>query len=140
MKRDWNYIRELLLTIEKGGDLHAYIPDEPQQAAQNAEEYERQLKEYEAKEAKFFGHLELLIESGFIKGVLISKGLDRFHSWGLALPSPRLTMSGHDLLDTMRSSTIWESIKSIARDKKIELTFDVIKALAKIALAKLVGV
>jgi hypothetical protein len=39
----------------------------------------------------------------------------------------------------MRSATIWESIKSTARTKGIELTFDAIKALAGYALKQALG-
>jgi len=43
-------------------------------------------------------------------------------------------MAGHDLLDTMRSTRIWEKIKATAKTKGIELTFDAIKALGAFAL------
>ena len=54
--------------------------------------------------------------------------------FGYGIHSPRLTMAGHDLLDTMRSTTIWEKIKTTAKSKGIELTFDAIKALGALAL------
>jgi hypothetical protein len=46
-------------------------------------------------------------------------------------------MAGHDLLDTMRSTTIWEKIKVTGKSKGIELTFDTIKAMAAVALKNL---
>lgn len=48
-------------------------------------------------------------------------------------------MSGHDLLDTMRSPNVWETIKSTAKKKRVELTLDVIKALSEVALKQLFG-
>ncbi|MGF6838829.1 hypothetical protein QF001_002696 [Paraburkholderia youngii] len=48
-------------------------------------------------------------------------------------------MVGHDLLDTMRSATNWESIKSTAQKKGIELTFDAINELAGFALKHALG-
>ena len=54
-----------------------------------------------------------------------------------SLSNPRLTMSGHDLLDTMRSSGIWETIKTTAQKKGIELTFDAVKAIGIVALKQI---
>ena len=51
-----------------------------------------------------------------------------------ALLSPELTWQGHDLLDTLRSKALWERIKTTAKEKGIELTFDTVKALGKLAL------
>jgi hypothetical protein len=34
----------------------------------------------------------------------------------------------------MRSQAVWERIKTVAKDKGIELTFDAVKALGKLAL------
>jgi len=48
-------------------------------------------------------------------------------------------ISGHDLLDTMRSAGMWETIKSTAKTKGIELTFDAVKALGALALNKTLG-
>jgi hypothetical protein len=53
---------------------------------------------------------------------------------GRALIHPTLTWAGHDLLDTIRSKTVWERIKYTAKEKGIELTFDAVKELGKIAL------
>jgi Hypothetical protein (DUF2513). len=45
-----------------------------------------------------------------------------------------LTWQGHELLDTIRSKAVWERIKTTAKEKSIELTFDSVKALGKLAL------
>ena len=50
------------------------------------------------------------------------------------LVGPNLTWQGHDLLDTLRSKPVWEKIKTTAREKGIELTFEAVKALGKLAL------
>jgi len=88
-------------------------------------------------EERIAGHLELLIDSGYVEGLQVLRGADGHFSYGQ--PAPRLTMAGHDLLDTMRSATIWESIKQTARTKGIELTFDAIKALAGYAMKHALG-
>ena len=137
MKRDWDLIRKTLTDVEEGNYVLADIPSEPKWENQSESEYEAAYIEYRDIEEKIFGHLELLIESGYIDGIIISRGLDGHISY--ALPRPRLTMPGHDLLDTMRSATLWESIKQTAKTKGLELTFDSVKALGLAAIKHLVG-
>lgn len=134
MKREWDLIRKQLTTIEDDKDVLADLPDEPKLTDQPWEKYEQQLSEYLTVNERILGHLEMLVENGYIDGLKVVR-----HSGGISpsISSPRLTMAGHDLLDTMRSSTIWESIKSTAKKKGIELTFDAIKALSGVALKQL---
>ena len=136
MKRDWELLRKQLSDIEDERDVFADIPDTHERSDQTWEDYERELKESNATKSKILGHLELLIDNGFVEGIHVVRGGDDHFSYGLA--SPRLTMSGHDLLDTMRSSSIWESIKSTAKTKGIELTFDAIKSLGMLAIKQVI--
>jgi len=132
MKRDWDLIRKQLTDVEEEKDLFYEIPPEPVWTDKVWDTYEKQLKEYRAIESRIFGHYELLVNSGYIDGLQVLRSADGLFSYGLH--SPRLTMSGHDLLNTMRSTTIWEKIKATAKAKGIELTFDAIKALGAFAL------
>ena len=132
MKRDWDLIRKQLTDVEEENDLFSEIPPEPVLTDQGWDTYESQLKEYRAIESRIFGHFELLVNNGYIEGLQVLRSADGLFSYGLH--SPRLTMPGHDLLDTMRSTTIWEKIKTTAKTKGIELTFDAIKALGAFAL------
>lgn len=135
MKRDWDFIRKILTDIEEDRDVFADIPAEPKWVDQSSEEYALQISEYTALERRIAGHLEMLIQNGFINGLkVIRTGSGRF---GYSVSDPRLTMAGHDLLYTIRSSTVWESIKSTAKKKGIELTFDAIKTLGGIVLKQL---
>ena len=135
MKRDWDLIRKQLTEIEEDKDVLADMPDEPKWKDQPEEEYMQQLSEFRTTEARIAGHLEMLIENGFVDGIEVIRGADGHFAYGVS--SPRLTMKGHDLLDTMRSSNIWETIKSTAKKKGIELTFEAIKALGSLALKQL---
>ncbi len=132
MKRDWDLIRKQLTDVEEENDLFFEIPPEPVWTDQVWDIYEIQLKEYRAMENRIFGHYELLVNNGYIDGLQVIRSADGLFSYGLHCP--RLTMSGHDLLDTMRSTTIWEKIKATAKTKGIELTFDAIKALGTFVL------
>jgi uncharacterized protein DUF2513 len=119
MKRDWDVIRDVLLEVE------AHDIEDPNHLM------------YELSEDAGFTttaqHALLLWRSGFLNGV------DASSLSGEAVLSPSLTWQGHDLLDTLRSKPIWEKIKSIAAEKGVELTFDAVKAIAKVALASIVG-
>ncbi|MCQ8128357.1 DUF2513 domain-containing protein [Methylomonas rivi] len=132
MKRDWDLIRKQLADVEEEKELFSGIPPEPDLTDQGWDTYESQLKEHRAIESRIFGHYELLVNNGYIDGLQVSRSADGLFSYGLH--NPRLTMSGHDLLDTMRSTTIWGKIKATAKSKGIELTFDAIKALGALAL------
>lgn len=132
MKREWDLIRKQLTDVEEEKDLFSGIPAEPLWEDQGYDAYEKQLKEYRDIESRIFGHFELLIENGYIDGLQVIRSTDG--SFNYALHCPRLTMSGHDLLDTMRSAPIWEKIKATAKTKGVELTFDAIKALGAHAL------
>lgn len=116
MKRDWDVIREVLIEVEGldsgARDRKIYgIGDEhfPNEAAKSE-------------------HALMLWKAGYLSGV------DASTFSGAALISPDLTWEGHDLLDTLRSKPVWERIKTAARDKGIELTFDAVKLLGKSAL------
>ncbi|AOI68116.1 DUF2513 domain-containing protein [Burkholderia ubonensis] len=138
MKRDWDLLRQQLTDIEEGRDVLAKILDSPKWTDDLTwEEYDSLAREHRAIEEQIAGHLELLIDSGYVEGITVLRGADNHFSYGVH--APRLTMAGHDLLDTMRSSSVWEAIKSTARTKGIELTFDAIKALSGLALKHVLG-
>lgn len=141
MKRDWDLLRQQLISIEEDRDLLAGCPVKPHPLVDifsyTNEVINQRGESYRRFESHFFGHLELLSDNGYIKGISIVRGIDGRISWDIS--SLALTMKGHDLLDTMRSSPLWESIKTTARKKGIELTFDVIKALGTLALTRLLG-
>jgi hypothetical protein len=142
LKRDWDLIRDQLLAIEEDRDFKTEVlgsvANEPTWVdGQSEADYLAALADHRAREERVFGHLRLLIENGFIDGVNVQMALSGEYLFSLW--KPRLTMAGHDLLDTMRSRTLWERVKSTAKEKGLELTFDSIKALAGVALKGLVG-
>jgi hypothetical protein len=137
LKRDWDLLRKQLADIEEERDVLADIPDVPKWIDQSEEEFTRQYSAYQAIESRIAGHLELLIDNGYVDGIYVSRGADGHISFGTS--SPRLTMAGHDLLDTMRSEPVWDKIKSTAKAKGIELTFDAVKTIGVWALKQVIG-
>jgi hypothetical protein len=69
-------------------------------------------------------HLELMSERGLIK-TLRHSGLNAAYPRHSVLS---MTLAGHELLDVMRSDTMWGDIKSQVKEKGLGLTFEAIKA------------
>jgi hypothetical protein len=113
MKRDWDVVRQVLSEIEASN--------------------RHKLQYHENKDAVATEHAFLLFAAGYIKAV------DATTFDGRALINPELTWEGHELLDTIRSKSVWERIKQMAKEKGIELTFDSVKLLAAKALEMAVG-
>jgi len=80
----------------------------------------------------------MLIDNGYVEGITILRSAAG-GDFSYGIHTPRLTMAGHDLLDTMRSASLWETIKSTAQSKGVELTFDAIKTIGVFALGKIIG-
>lgn len=119
MKRDWDTIRDVLIEVEAlDSAQHATIQYGPAS---------------ESDEPQKDAHGVLLWRAGFIEG------MDASDMDGAAVLAQGLTWAGHDLLETIRSKAVWERIKTTAKDKGIELTFDAVKALGKTALAAIIG-
>ncbi len=118
MKRDLDFIRELLLKIENGQtsfncldtDTAAVLRRPPAEGGSTKEEAE-----------KLTEHLDLLKQAGFIE-IMLRSGSGHYVT--------RLTWEGHDFLDSIRNPKIWEKTK-----KSVEgaggFTIDLLKDLAK---------
>ena len=77
--------------------------------------------------------IHLMVEAGLVHGH--SRLED---SIPLAFAT-RLTWEGHELLDKIKSEGVWNKIKSAAKEKGIELSFDAVKMLGKAALGAVLG-
>lgn len=114
MRLDWNCVREILTATEALEDKNvvasACIPG--------------------FAEDVVLEHMRLLLEAGFIE--TIPKG-------PIPMFSRRLTWAGHQFLATLRSQGLWSRIKTEAKDRGLELSFDIIKALATKCLGSYIG-
>ena len=119
MKRDWDVIRDVLIEVEALGSTQfktiQYGP-----ACES--------DDVQSDGVQKDTHGILLWKGGFIEGT------DASSQDGNAVLAEGLTWAGHDLLETIRSKAVWECIKSMAKEKGIELTFDAVKALGMVAL------
>ena len=110
MQRNWDLIRNLLLKIEEikgyGNWIH---PDS--------------LPNYEQDEVSY--HIGLLIEAGYANGTK-SSDYDLIRQF----TATSLTWEGHELLDKIRSESVWNKTKSTALEKGIDLSVEVVKSIA----------
>jgi hypothetical protein len=111
MKRDWDTIREILLCLEEKGP----------------EEHSLRLSNFqEGRSSEFSYHVELLIEAGLIRGEMVK-------AMGQKVPDfiiTRLTWEGHELLDAIKSDTIWNKTKESFISKGLSMSFELVKSMA----------
>ena len=93
MKRDMDFVRELMIAIERDPDYSGqgiYLPDGPEELGLSGRTYD-----------ELSYHLMLLIEAGFLDGGL-----------GGRMPTiRRLTWNGHEFLEAVRDPSIWNRTK-----------------------------
>ena len=118
MQRDWDLIRTILTEAEKKS---------PGQMMTDSE-----VPGYDIALAR--GHIALLHDGGYVKAKLMRQAPTILSAIVL-----EITFTGYDLLDTIRTRSVWEKIKQLAKDKGLELSFDVVKQLGSVAVSQIVG-
>lgn len=109
MKRDWTIIRAILLELEEAATPNTVVN------ANNLAPFDEQEVAY---------NMRLLSEAGFISAnILESKAGD---GRIIAALARRLTNSGHELLDTIRSDTVWGKIQDKFKSSGVDMTFDLV--------------
>lgn len=111
MKRNWDTIREIIIRLEEKTD----------------KDYALRLSNFpKERSSEISYHVELLIEAGLVHGEM-SKTI------GLAVHDfiiTRLTWQGHELLDAIKSDTIWNKTKQSFLSKGLSMSFDLVKSVA----------
>ncbi len=114
MERNWDLVRKILLKLEAmPNTLSELYPDQITGSDEELTAY----------------HMHLLDQAGLIKARCI-RGLDT----PLNCVATSLTWDGHEFLDKIRSDTVWNKVKSTAREKGLSLSLDVIKITATAAI------
>ena len=119
MKRDWDVMRMILVRMEEDPSASFQL-------------FPRDFGASDGETVAY--HLRLLKAGGYIEGhdrnLVGVQPADSFIATGM-------TLQGHDLIDTMKSKTVWARVKEMARVKGIELTFDAVKLLSGHAIKSL---
>lgn len=116
MKRDLNLFRTILLEIEKMPAGEDWVLNRDSSNLYNNDSEEKNILE----------HLILMQDARLITKA-VTKGGDGFYE----LCPCNLTNEGHDFLDAVRSSSVWEKIKATVLDKGISYSIESIIFLAK---------
>ena len=117
MRRDMEYVRDLLIDLSNGKYKEVIYKDDYQSDQSTIEEAE-----------KYIYHLEILRDGGFIA----FKQVSTFEA-NIITDTPKLTWSGNDFLDAIENDTIWEKTKDRAKSQGFELakmSLDLVKSLA----------
>lgn len=112
MKREWDLVREILLRLESAE------PGSMVMGTEFGPDYDDQMVSY---------HMAMMKDAGLIEArVMVGNAM---YMNGIAMA---LKWAGHEFLDGIRKKEAWEKVKSTAKSKGLDLTFDVIKAVTKL--------
>lgn len=114
MKRNWEIIRAVLFKLEESPTANASITP-------------AQLPEFPEQEVAY--NMRLLDQAGYISGKFLESksGSGEIN----AAIVTQMTHAGHELLDTIRSDTVWGKTKDRFKAKGIEMTFDLVITVGK---------
>lgn len=77
-------------------------------------------------------HIEVLAEAGLIKAQCV-----RALGAPTACFATRLTFAGHELLEAMRQTTLWNRIKGRVRDAGLSMSIEAVKTAASVVIKEL---
>ena len=111
MKRDWKLIKTILLKLE------ALESSRDTLRADEIPGYDTELVSY---------HLHLLQQADLIVAECSTAIGRPLYCYGQTL-----TWKGHEFLDTIRADTAWNRITKTAREKGLDLSFNIITAISE---------
>jgi hypothetical protein len=109
MKRDMDLVREIMLRIEG-------LPVGPPMLYRIGE----------VEDLVLLAHLEMLLESGLVRGKITRSPGARGDVIGIS----GLTWNGHEWLETVRDPRVWDETKSALLETGGALSFELAKAVA----------
>lgn len=123
MIRDWDTIRNILEKIEDE-TLFEFLKEV---------ETEVRFKKTDKRfRYELIEHLRLLAEAGYIQGVKVHSATPEKVEYSISTPS--MTMEGYDLLEVLRSKTVWASVKDRLKAAGIGITAEAVKIALQSAL------
>lgn len=127
MKRDWNLIRQLMLSIEQD-KLSEFLSTCGEFINPNLNDHDYRVVQMKIQAERWPAikdHLLLLKESGLIEGDFNSLS-------NLEDSNIRITMSGYDVLEVFKLDDIWSAIATAVRADKCPLTTAAILEVSKV--------
>lgn len=118
MKRDMELVRKILFTIEETVD--------------NVAECNFKVDNYSMEQVAY--HCALLFEGGYIENYKGQYGSGELYTFVVG----RLTWEGHDLLDKIRSDSVWNRTKETIINRGLPMVVDVIKDISSSVISAMV--
>ena len=118
MKRDMELVRKILFELED--------------TVGNVAEYNLKIDGYSMDQVAY--HCALLFEGGYIHDYKGQYGSGELYAFGVG----RLTWEGHDLLDKIRSDTVWNRTKDTIINRGLPMVIDVIKEVSTSIISAMV--
>lgn len=119
MKRDMGLIREILLQVEARPSVNDWDLVEIEGRSQEEISY----------------HVKMLDDAGLVEAI----DMRSFGPDGYRYAPKFLTVWGHDFLDSIRSPSVWEKVKQQLVPIGGSASLEVVKAIAKKAVADVLG-
>lgn len=122
MKRDMEYVRQLLINISDGNYKHNLNLGHDSKTKVDDENY--------------YYHLNIMQQAGLITFK------ENKYMGGTLLINVQMTWLGNDFYDSMKEETLWNKAKENAKQRGVELTnvpFDVVGAFLKSKAIELLG-
>ena len=138
MKRDWSLLRVLLAHFESESAERFFESCEPKWIeGQLLPDFLKAKDEAERFKTVVAEHLKQLLERNLVEGVKVDRYAD--NRLYVVFTNPRLTSDGYDLLEAMRSDSVWKCIRQRASELGVGLTVASVQALARSVVRSLVG-
>ena len=119
MQRNWELVRDILTALEVRDTARGVLRPE-------------QVSGYPPEVVSY--HFYILNEAGLIEASCFKP-----ISGPMDCNGRNLTWAGHEFLDSIRNDTAWNKIKTTAKSKGVDLSFEVIKQVAVVVIKGLLG-
>lgn len=126
MIRKWKVVRLILEQVEKG-TIQQYTDNIVSSGVID-----------DVSSEEFLGHIEILIDAGILRNCTI----ERDRKGNFIMPDMRkafISMQGHDLLDALRDSTLWNSIVQKSVNTGVSLSWEFIKAAIPVVIKEILN-
>lgn len=119
MQRNWELVRDILTALEGRDTTLGVLSPE-------------QVSGYPPEVVSY--HFYILKEADLIEAICFQSTNAPMRCSG-----GNLTWAGHEFLDSIRNDTTWNKIKTTAKSKGVDLSFEVIKQAAIVVIKGLLG-
>lgn len=119
VKRDWDLIRKILISVEALPDFNSTLRPED-------------LEGFQKSEVSY--HIQMMQQAGILRAICTD-----YMSEGTYCIAQQLTWEGHELLSKIRDQSAWNKVKGAIRTKGFDLSYEALKAVLGAGIAQALG-